>query len=481
MEIWVNAFEVLVGDLDGADGNVGCEGALSDMDDKSIFNNSILHSSISIKLEPKSPPPPEDLNSDIPKHQLLYGVEDYLNLLKIQEPRKKRSTRKKLEENLQKQPKRNYVRKERTAKSNVKRKKLVKEDPKEEISEPTVPKFETLDKVGNHKEMRNTLIGIDQSNIIKDVVRRTDILAKRRKAAAIEKRRRDWEAKNMKELMKKESSKKKPATKLRIYCSVCNAMYSKNISLALHSVNHNTEGKYSCHLCPYTTGAKTQVVKHIRAHEDKTKSKCEICNWAFTVASDAAEHKYFHTGEKPFQCELCGKHFMFSKLLNSHRRTRHWEEITGTPLVKYDCTICNLHYNSHSGLKRHQLRHHRQAGKPINTSVKCNMCEKVLSSKDKLKFHQRTHTGYKPHECVVCSKRFIRKEQLKEHERVHTGERPFACEHCGKAFTQRSPLKIHVRTHTGEKPYICDLCNKGFISKSMRDTHMKRCQEKYST
>lgn len=442
----------------------------SDMDDKSKLKWLIFDSPISIKHEPKSPPS-EDPDSYIPRHQVLYGVEDSLNLLQMQEPRKKRPKQRKTvtAENHQKEIKCTYTRKENGGKS-----KLVKKD-HNELNEV---KFEPLDQVTNyHKDMRNTLIGIDKSNIIKGV-RRTDILASKRKAAAIEKRRRDWEAKNMSELLKREAYKKKSNQKVEAYCNICNQTFSKDLSLALHSVKHSKEKKYSCHLCPYITVSKPLVVKHIRAHGDKTKYKCEICNWAFTGTTEAAEHKYFHTGEKPFQCELCGKHFMFSKVLSSHRRTRHWEEITGLPLVKYDCTVCNLHYTSHSGLKRHQLRYHRQTEKPFNSSVECNMCGKMLSSKDKLRFHLRTHTGYKPHECVICSKRFIRKEQLKEHERVHTGERPFTCQHCGKGFTQRSPLKIHVRLHTGEKPYVCDLCNKGFISKGMRDTHLKRCEKK---
>ncbi|KAL1517655.1 hypothetical protein ABEB36_001393 [Hypothenemus hampei] len=258
-----------------------------------------------------------------------------------------------------------------------------------------------------------------------------------------------------------------------IECDICNETYRNNVAFAIHSIEHSQDGRYSCHLCDFKNTSKYHIELHVRAHEGTTKYKCEICSKAFTVSTNAIEHKYFHTGEKPFQCEICGKHFMYSRFLASHRRTQHWEIMTGTPLVKYDCKICNKHYTSSSGLKRHNLRNHNTEG--IDTSVLCDTCGKRISSKEKLKFHMRIHTGYKPFSCEVCGKSFTEKERLKEHMRVHTGEKPFACKYCGKSFTQRSPLKIHVRTHTGEQPYVCRLCGRGFVSKSAMDAHMKSC------
>ncbi|XP_049819978.1 zinc finger protein ZFP2 isoform X10 [Aethina tumida] len=258
-----------------------------------------------------------------------------------------------------------------------------------------------------------------------------------------------------------------------IHCDICTETYKNNVAFALHSINHSEDGKYSCHLCDYRNTSKYHIEMHVRAHEGTTKYKCEVCGKAFTVSTHAIEHKFFHTGEKPFQCEICGKHFMFSWFLTSHRRTQHWEIMTGSPLVKYDCLICNKHYTSSTGLKRHNLSKHNEAG--TDMSVLCDVCGKRLSSKEKLKFHRRIHTGYKPYSCETCSKSFSRKEQLKEHERVHTGEKPFICKFCGRGFTQRSPLRIHERTHTGERPYVCMICGKGFISKGVMDTHMKSC------
>lgn len=258
-----------------------------------------------------------------------------------------------------------------------------------------------------------------------------------------------------------------------IVCDQCNQTYKNHVAFALHSIVHSEDDKFVCHMCELRSTSRYHMEMHVRAHEGTTGYKCDICNKAFTVSTNAAEHKYYHTGEKPFQCEICGKHFMYSRFLASHRRTQHWEIMTGTPLVKYDCTLCNKHYTSSSGLKRHNLRKHSPEG--ANHGVLCDTCGKRISSMEKLKFHMRIHTGYKPFVCEVCQKAFTEKERLKEHMRVHTGEKPFVCKFCGRCFTQRSPLKIHERTHTGEQPYSCRLCGRGFVSKSSMDAHLKSC------
>ncbi|KAF7286026.1 hypothetical protein GWI33_008329 [Rhynchophorus ferrugineus] len=297
------------------------------------------------------------------------------------------------------------------------------------------------------------------------------------------KKRRSKGEQSVKVKVKKETRRKAhpPPVELDepIECDTCNSTYKNNVAFALHTIKHADDNKYSCHLCPYKNISKYHIEMHVRAHEGTTKYKCEVCQKAFTVSTHAIEHKYFHTGEKPFQCEICGKHFMFSRFLAAHRRSQHYEILTGSPLVKFDCKTCNKHYASASGLRRHKLSKHNDAG--IDLSVLCDICGKRLSSKEKLKFHRRIHTGYKPFVCQVCGKAFTKKDQLIEHVRVHTGEKPHICKYCGRGFTQRTPLKIHERTHSGEKPYVCPSCGKGFVTKTSVDSHMKNCSNNVVT
>lgn len=152
----------------------------------------------------------------------------------------------------------------------------------------------------------------------------------------------------------------------------------------------------------------------------------------------------------------------------------HAFSFSGKPLVKFDCLPCNKHYESASGLRRHNIKKHKSA--EIDLSVICEICGKKLSSKEKLKFHLRTHTGYKPHACHVCPKSFSKKDQLIEHIRTHTGEKPYVCKLCGKGFAQRTPLKTHERTHNVDRPgSACTLCGLVFRSKIELESHMKVC------
>ena len=53
----------------------------------------------------------------------------------------------------------------------------------------------------------------------------------------------------------------------------------------------------------------------------------------------------------------------------------------------------------------------------------------------------------KPFTCSHCQKSFPRRERLKEHERIHTGEKPFKCHICGKSFSDSGNFSNHKRGH----------------------------------
>ena len=59
--------------------------------------------------------------------------------------------------------------------------------------------------------------------------------------------------------------------------------------------------------------------------------------------------------------------------------------------------------------------------------------------------------------CARYGRQFKFKFNLVNHVRVHTGERPFQCPlpGCGKLFTLRDRLKYHERTHTGKWKHTC--------------------------
>ncbi len=53
------------------------------------------------------------------------------------------------------------------------------------------------------------------------------------------------------------------------------------------------------------------------------------------------------------------------------------------------------------------------------------------------------------------------------------GTKPFSCSHCEKSFSRREKLRDHERIHSGERPYVCDICQKGFADSGNFSNHKK--------
>ena len=49
------------------------------------------------------------------------------------------------------------------------------------------------------------------------------------------------------------------------------------------------------------------------------------------------------------------------------------------------------------------------------------------------------------HSCSFCGKSYPKPNRLRVHERLHTGEKPFACRGCGKAYRSKSSLLNHKK------------------------------------
>lgn len=170
--------------------------------------------------------------------------------------------------------------------------------------------------------------------------------------------------------------------------------------------------------------------------------------------------------ERKHKCETCQKTFLGSNDLRKHQRV-HTDE------RPYICGECDLGFKQNGTLKNHIQSKHCK----LNGFYVCEICNQTFALKDRLKLHQRTHTGEKPYSCELCDKKFARGGQLSQHMRVHDKQRPFSCDMCAARFTCAQNLRLHNNRHLQLKPYTCDQCGKSFTRRDALIKHLRNFHE----
>ncbi|XP_066252604.1 zinc finger protein 664-like [Euwallacea similis] len=169
------------------------------------------------------------------------------------------------------------------------------------------------------------------------------------------------------------------------------------------------------------------------------------------------------------------------------------EDSGNGPKGIYQCTKCELQFDTRVRLKRHKKSAHITAGI-------CNICGKVVRS-DNLSKHVRMHSE-DPVKCPECGRGFKNNESMRSHKLLHKNKDGYTCEFCGKSFKRKQGhtkhLKLHkdrndmkitcsqcgksvydikrhiMETHTGRKPYICEFCNKAFARGHALKVHSRQ-------
>ena len=117
----------------------------------------------------------------------------------------------------------------------------------------------------------------------------------------------------------------------------------------------------------------------------------------------------------------------------------------------YECDQCNKKYYSKHALNNHYCKDSER--------FKCNLCDKTFSSKYVLKEHMNRNicTG-ETFECDICKKNYNKMGNLNKHKCGSIEQ----CDQCQKIFTTKKALKLHMNMHK-VKPLKCDVCAMKFL------------------
>uniref|UniRef100_A0A182JUI9 Zinc finger protein Xfin n=1 Tax=Anopheles christyi TaxID=43041 RepID=A0A182JUI9_9DIPT len=230
--------------------------------------------------------------------------------------------------------------------------------------------------------------------------------------------------------------------------------------------------------CPETFASEEELLEHAqeehngqrRENENERKlgtNVCPACCKPFQSLAKLVWHRFKRFVPRQFNCKQCDSTFDRWVKLKMHVEQEH----SATP-PSFDCPECDKSFVVRSRLTAHRKTH------TDRKDHKCDVCGTAFVSKGLLKRHRRAlHSTELLFECKLCSKKFAVVEKLKIHQRVHTGERPYECSFCSRTFIHFSDRKRHeMAAHTMERPYKCELCPASYIRNRELNLHMQKHQ-----
>jgi len=123
------------------------------------------------------------------------------------------------------------------------------------------------------------------------------------------------------------------------------------------------------------------------------------------------------------------------------------------------CEYCNSAFKTISALNNHKNKAKycliiQGKIEPKEEVFKCNLCDKILSSKQKLELHKEKCQG--------------KKEKIEE----------FKCEYCSKILSSKQNLEIHTKKCEiiiEKEEFKCEYCEKILSTKQMLENHKNIC------
>lgn len=241
----------------------------------------------------------------------------------------------------------------------------------------------------------------------------------------------------------------------------------EEVKLENDSDEDEEEFKYKCKDCGMKF-AKTELYEiHLSGHANNLR--CELCRAILKSFKNYEKHRLKC---KPFECSYCGKIVRFRPNYLKHLRVHQKNEANerrapgeAHEKVTFQCEVCQKVFTSAEYFRIHQKTHRE------GVDLQCKVCGKTFSAVACLRSHAKVHSGEKRFRCETCGKEFAQGYNLKVHQLRHSGEKPFECKVCGRRSNTLASHNAHLRTH---KEFRCDLCNESFDQKIKYMSHMSQ-------
>ncbi|GAB0087843.1 Zinc finger C2H2 superfamily [Sergentomyia squamirostris] len=269
----------------------------------------------------------------------------------------------------------------------------------------------------------------------------------------------------------------------------------QSFPLSEETENNPNALNHQCDVCGKMFRALSGLRTHLTIHTNVCPYKCSVegCLDVFKTRRILIYHEKSAHGINRYKCDLCDFEAAFHYLIRHHIRDCHND-------VAFECSTCNRIFIKEADYVTHRKMIHsiytdddphggrmnrngdtsrtNPAPKTRGKSTICFICNKLITFKQNLKRHMKSHE--KSEEAFMCpeegcSRSFPNKKLLDLHKIRHT-DRRFNCAHCEKQYKDRKQLVLHIKKkHLMEKPtFRCHLCDYMNWHKEYYKRHMER-------
>ncbi|KAK3867621.1 hypothetical protein Pcinc_026932 [Petrolisthes cinctipes] len=223
----------------------------------------------------------------------------------------------------------------------------------------------------------------------------------------------------------------------------CSKTYSRQQHLKRHMETFHEEKsdtkKLKCDECGEQFTNLTNLRKHIKRIHVQQSFVCKECGKTFKKQQHLKTHSFDHTGINPYACDYPGCEM---RCKTPSRLKRHQLQHEGS---RYACPYenCNQTFDTHIELLQHMPNSHPRV---------CDICDRPFRQLRQLKKHRQSHENIvEAYFCpfVACTRFYYRKNNLDTHIKAkHEHLRIYECGVCDKRLSTKQKLIHHIKIHS---------------------------------